>query len=161
LPPVQPAARRAGSRKTKNIFFAGASWVFGWRRFRGKLRDLIAQAGVKHRNHVIPRGAFVRPDIDDQIRILLVARLQPRLNLQDVHPPTLIQIFPPGRNFNQADVAAVDVARVSRRCDGDTFLDAWSWESIREANPSYPVIPEEGNVYLMYPERGKSAKGKK
>jgi hypothetical protein len=46
-------------------------------------------------------------------------------------------------------------------CDGDTFMDAWAWESIREANPGYPVIPEEGKVYPMYPEKGKSAKGKK
>jgi hypothetical protein len=46
-------------------------------------------------------------------------------------------------------------------CNGDTFVDAWPWESIHSYNPEYPVIPEEGKVYPMYPEKGKSAKGKK
>ena len=35
-------------------------------------------------------------------------------------------------------------------CDGDTVIDAWDWESIREDNPSYPENPMEGVVYPMY-----------
>ncbi len=46
-------------------------------------------------------------------------------------------------------------------CNGDTFMDAWPWEKIRECDPSYPVIPEEGKRYPMYPEKGKRAKVKK
>jgi len=45
-------------------------------------------------------------------------------------------------------------------CNGDTFGDAWPWETIRACDPSYPVIPEEGKRYPMYPEKGKRAKGK-
>ena len=35
-------------------------------------------------------------------------------------------------------------------CDGDTVIDAWDWDSIREQNPSYPENPVEGVVYPMY-----------
>ena len=35
-------------------------------------------------------------------------------------------------------------------CDGDTLLDSWSWEKIREGHPEYPEIPERVKVYLMY-----------
>ena len=46
-------------------------------------------------------------------------------------------------------------------CNGDTVMDAWPWEEIRKCDPSYPVIPDEGKRYPMYPEKGKSAKVKK
>jgi hypothetical protein len=48
-------------------------------------------------------------------------------------------------------------------CNGDTVCDAWPWEDIRSYNPQYPVIPEEGKVYPMYPEakKVKNPKGKK
>ncbi len=46
-------------------------------------------------------------------------------------------------------------------CDGDTFCDGWPWEKIREANPHYPVIPEEGTHYPLYPETSKKPKAKK
>ena len=45
-------------------------------------------------------------------------------------------------------------------CNGDTFMDAWAWEEIRENNPPYPVIPEVRKRYPMYPETGKRSKGK-
>ena len=35
-------------------------------------------------------------------------------------------------------------------CDGDTVLDAWDWESVREYHSAYPEIPEEGKVYPLY-----------
>ena len=35
-------------------------------------------------------------------------------------------------------------------CNGDTVIDAWDWNSIRENNPSYPENPLEGVVYSMY-----------
>jgi len=38
-------------------------------------------------------------------------------------------------------------------CDGDTVVDAWEWESVRDAHPKYPKIPEKGDIYLLYPER--------
>ena len=37
-------------------------------------------------------------------------------------------------------------------CDGDTFMDAWPWSKIREANPGYPVIPLEDVRYPLYPD---------
>ncbi len=35
-------------------------------------------------------------------------------------------------------------------CDGDTVMDAWEWEVIREHHPEYPEKPENGVVYPMY-----------
>lgn len=35
-------------------------------------------------------------------------------------------------------------------CGGDAVIDAWDWDKIREANPSYPEIPEFGKIYPMY-----------
>lgn len=39
-------------------------------------------------------------------------------------------------------------------CDGDAYMDAFDWESIRENNPKYPKIPKRDEVYPMYPETG-------
>ena len=36
-------------------------------------------------------------------------------------------------------------------CDGDTVFDGWEWFTIRRGNPQYPVIPEPGKCYPMYP----------
>ena len=46
-------------------------------------------------------------------------------------------------------------------CNGDTVMDAWPWEEIRDCDPSYPVIPVEGVRYPMYPKKTKSGKSKK
>ena len=46
-------------------------------------------------------------------------------------------------------------------CNGDTVMDAWPWEEIRDCDTSYPVIPVEGVRYPMYPQKAKSGKGKK
>ena len=35
-------------------------------------------------------------------------------------------------------------------CDGDTVLDGWDWEDIRERHPEYPEVPVEGVVYALY-----------
>lgn len=35
-------------------------------------------------------------------------------------------------------------------CDGDTVIDSWTWERIREIHPEYPEVPERGKVYPMY-----------
>lgn len=36
-------------------------------------------------------------------------------------------------------------------CNGDAFLDAWSYEeNARGGHPDYPVIPEKGIVYPLY-----------
>ena len=35
-------------------------------------------------------------------------------------------------------------------CDGDTAMDAWGWEKLREEHPDYPEIPEEGKLYPLY-----------
>jgi hypothetical protein len=45
-------------------------------------------------------------------------------------------------------------------CDGDTVTDAFPWSQIRDANPQYPVIPEHGARYAMYPKQSKE-KGQK
>lgn len=34
-------------------------------------------------------------------------------------------------------------------CDGDTVLDAWNWEDIRNRHPEYPEVPEYGCVYPL------------
>lgn len=39
-------------------------------------------------------------------------------------------------------------------CDGDTVVDAWDWERVREDN-GYPEIPQKGVVYPLYPDRKK------
>ncbi|MGQ0503572.1 MAG: hypothetical protein ACT4P0_13350 [Panacagrimonas sp.] len=35
-------------------------------------------------------------------------------------------------------------------CDGDTVMDLWTWQRVREANPGYPEVPELGVVYGLY-----------
>jgi hypothetical protein len=35
-------------------------------------------------------------------------------------------------------------------CSGDTVTDAWEWDSIRQANPTYPKVPKHGVRYPMY-----------
>lgn len=35
-------------------------------------------------------------------------------------------------------------------CDGDTVMDLWAWQRVREANPQYPEVPELGKVYGLY-----------
>ena len=35
-------------------------------------------------------------------------------------------------------------------CDGDVFMDSWSWSSIQEKHQDYPKIPKKGKVYPLY-----------
>ena len=35
-------------------------------------------------------------------------------------------------------------------CNGDTVLDAWTWESLREIHPEYPKIPTRETLYPLY-----------
>ena len=35
-------------------------------------------------------------------------------------------------------------------CNGDTVMDGWSWGSVREQHPDYPVIPAKGVLYPLY-----------
>ncbi len=35
-------------------------------------------------------------------------------------------------------------------CDGDTVLDGWDWEDVRQHHPEYPKIPKAGKVYPLY-----------
>jgi hypothetical protein len=34
-------------------------------------------------------------------------------------------------------------------CNGDTFIDGWTWESVRRGNPKYPKVPKLGHVYEL------------
>jgi hypothetical protein len=34
-------------------------------------------------------------------------------------------------------------------CDGDTVMDGWPWEEVREGNPDYPKTPKLGHVYEL------------
>jgi len=34
-------------------------------------------------------------------------------------------------------------------CDGDTVMDGWRWEEVREGNPDYPKTPKRGHVYEL------------
>src|SRR5262245_34072646 len=47
-------------------------------------------------------------------------------------------------------------------CNGDTVIDAWPWFTVRSYNPQYPVIPEDGKRYPLYPKKHKKhQKGKR
>jgi hypothetical protein len=35
-------------------------------------------------------------------------------------------------------------------CDGDTVLDSWTWESIREIHPDYPEVPQREKMYTQF-----------
>jgi hypothetical protein len=35
-------------------------------------------------------------------------------------------------------------------CDGDTVMDSWAWERLREIHPDYPKEPERDKVYPLY-----------
>lgn len=35
-------------------------------------------------------------------------------------------------------------------CDGDTVVDAWDWESVRDEHKNYPVSPNRGDIYPRY-----------
>ena len=35
-------------------------------------------------------------------------------------------------------------------CNGDTVVDSWLWNDIRENHPEYPEVPEKGKVYPLY-----------
>ncbi len=34
-------------------------------------------------------------------------------------------------------------------CDGDTVMDGWRWDEVREGNPDYPKVPKRGHVYEL------------
>lgn len=34
-------------------------------------------------------------------------------------------------------------------CDGDTVIDGWDWEEVRDGHPEYPVVPKDGVVYPL------------
>jgi hypothetical protein len=38
-------------------------------------------------------------------------------------------------------------------CNGDTLMDSWDWQAIREMHPEYPEVPERGKVYPMYSKK--------
>ena len=35
-------------------------------------------------------------------------------------------------------------------CDGDTFMDAWDWDRVRDIDARYPVVPVRGKTYSQY-----------
>ena len=38
-------------------------------------------------------------------------------------------------------------------CNGDTVIDAWDWEKVREDredSTKYPIVPKDGVVYPLY-----------
>ena len=34
-------------------------------------------------------------------------------------------------------------------CNGDTFIDGWTWDFVRKGNPKYPKVPMLGHVYEL------------
>lgn len=36
-------------------------------------------------------------------------------------------------------------------CDGDTVIDAWNWFGLRSDHKAFPVVPERGVRYPLYP----------
>jgi hypothetical protein len=38
-------------------------------------------------------------------------------------------------------------------CDGSVMMDQWPWSHVRAENPSYPVIPDPGITYPLYPTK--------
>ena len=61
--------------------------MFGGRGLRGELGDVIAQTGVKHGNDKVPWSAFVGPNINDQLVILLIGHGQIGFKLADGNVP--------------------------------------------------------------------------
>ena len=59
-------------------------------------------------------GAFVGPNIDDQLVILLIRHGQIGFKLAEGSVPSLVQIIAAGRDLDQADIAAVDGLRFRR-----------------------------------------------
>jgi len=37
-------------------------------------------------------------------------------------------------------------------CDGGP-MDLWEWEKVVECNPEYPLVPQIGRVYPLYPSK--------
>lgn len=35
-------------------------------------------------------------------------------------------------------------------CDGDTIMDAWNWNELRERRGNLPEVPEKGVMYPLY-----------
>lgn len=35
-------------------------------------------------------------------------------------------------------------------CNGDTVMDGWTWDSVREGKQGYPRVPKLGHVYELY-----------
>lgn len=56
------------------------------------------------------------------------------------------------RTYNRGQYRKVDGLQVCAYpdCDGDTVIDAWDWEDVRDEHPEYPIIPKDGLVYPLY-----------
>ena len=53
------------------------------------------------------------------------------------------------RTYTRAEAERLDECPYDD-CDGDTFIDAWDWSSIRDAFNEYPSEPVRGVVYPNY-----------
>jgi len=56
------------------------------------------------------------------------------------------------RTYNRGQYRTVDGLQMCpyAECGGDTVLDGWDWEEVRQHHPKYPIIPQDGVVYPLY-----------
>jgi hypothetical protein len=56
-----------------------------------------------------------------------------------------------GRAYRWGEYREIDGLQMCpyEGCDGDTVVDAWRWEEVREGNPDYPKTPKLGHVYEL------------
>ena len=54
--------------------------------------------------------------------------------------------YPQGSYRQQGDLQMCPYAK----CEGDAFMDLWTWSRIRKENPTYPETPELGVRYGLY-----------
>ena len=56
-----------------------------------------------------------------------------------------------GRAYRWGEYREIDGLQMCpyEGCDGDTVVDGWRWEDVREGNPDYPKTPKLGHVYEL------------
>ncbi len=90
----------------------------------------MAHARVDHRDDVFPFGARVGAQVDDQFGIITKRIYEFCFELASRQPVTLHPILTRRRNLYDADIVAVDIARVGFATGGklhvDRLLQQWA-----------------------------------
>jgi hypothetical protein len=70
---------------------------------------------------------------------------------EDEKPCAFLWCLHCGRAYEWGEYRQIDGLQMCpyEGCDGDTVMDAWRWEDVREGNPDYPKTPKLGHVYEL------------